>query len=291
MGRADLHLHTTASDGSCEPEEIPDLVRSHHLETISITDHDTLGGYDRVAGLLDSDSELTLVPGIEFTATVPGRQIHVLAYDFDPDSSRIRALVRRQIDARSERMEKILHLLSKQGVDVSLAEVEAQARSRVVGRPHLARALVRKRVVATVGEAFMRHLSGRRIESIETDFVRLEELTRTVAEAGGVSVLAHPGPLYEQEEILDYLEVGLDGIEVMHPSHDFEQQKRFRELARSRHLLMTGGSDFHGSPDKYSPWLGVVTIGSSHVASLRRLARQRKSWTEENGSSNETSRG
>lgn len=289
MGRADLHIHTTASDGSCDPEEIPDLVRSHHLETISITDHDTLGGYDRVSRILDSDSGLTLVPGVEFTATVPGRQIHVLAYDFDPDSAHIRTLVRRQIHARSERMEEILVLLSKQGVDVTLEEVQAQARSRVVGRPHLARALVRKRVVSTVGEAFMRHLSGRKIDAIETDFVRLEELAKSIVEAGGVTVLAHPGPLYDQNEIIDYLESGLDGIEVIHPSHDFEQQKRFRELARSRHLLMTGGSDFHGSSGKYAPWLGVVTIGSNHVASLRRLARQRKSWNKENGDSDETS--
>ncbi|MEX0594111.1 MAG: PHP domain-containing protein [Balneolaceae bacterium] len=289
MGRADLHLHTTASDGSCEPEEIPDLVRSHHLETLSITDHDTLSGYDRVAHLLGSDSDLTLIPGVEFTATVPGRQIHVLAYDFDPDSNRIRSLIRRQIDARSNRMEEILGLLSKQGIEVTLEEVQAQARSRVVGRPHLAQALVRKRVVATVGEAFMRHLSGQVIDSIKTDFVELEELTNCVAEAGGVTSLAHPGPLYDQNEVIEYMEVGLDGIEVIHPSHDFEQQKRFRELARERRVLETGGSDFHGSSNTYAPWLGVVTIGSGHVASLRRLARQRKSWKKEKGGSHETS--
>lgn len=288
MGRADLHLHTTASDGSCEPEEIPSLVRSHHLETISITDHDTLGGYDRVVDVLGPSSGLTLIPGVEFTATVPGRQIHILAYDFDPDSPRIRSLVRRQIDARSERMEEILSLLSRQGIDVTLEEVQAQARSRVVGRPHLARALVRKRVVASVNEAFMRYLSGKRIDEIETDFVGLEELVRSVSKSGGVTVLAHPGPLYDQEETLGYLDSGLDGIEVLHPSHDFEQQKQYRELARSRHLLETGGSDFHGSSSKYAPWLGVVTIGPNHVASLRRLARQRKSRDEKNENRNET---
>lgn len=278
MGKADLHLHTTASDGQSEPEEIPALARAHHLEIISVTDHDTLGGYDRIAEQLESDSELTLIPGVEFTTRVPGRQIHILAYDFDPDSTTIRQLLSRQVRARSDRMEQILGILTRQGVEVSLAEVQAQARSRVVGRPHLAKAMVRKRIVSTVNEAFMRFLSDDRINAVETDFVELDELARVISSVGGVTVLAHPGPLYEQHEIEYFLDQGLDGIEVIHPSHDFEQQKRFRELAKARHLLETGGSDFHGASDRYAPWLGVVTIGSRHVASLRRLARQRKEW-------------
>ncbi len=276
MGKADLHIHTTASDGTCAPGEIVELARSKSLNTIAITDHDSIDGYLEARKSAEEHS-VRLIPGVEITAHYAGKEIHVLGYNFDPYKNEFIQFLKKQRMARLNRMEQILdHLRSKQGIDITIDEVKAQAKSTNVGRPHVAQIMIKKKVVASIAEAFIRYLGLPLIEKIKISYAGLEEVIEKISEAGGASSLAHPGPLYTMDEVEEYLDYGLDGIECMHPGHSFEEQKKFISLAQARDLLITGGSDFHGNGREYDPYFGIVTLSEKYVAGIDRMTRQRK---------------
>lgn len=284
MGKADLHIHTTASDGLCEPVDIIRLAADHSLSTIAITDHDTIDGYLSVKSKAKSTA-IQLLCGAEFTVQQSGRTIHVLAYGFNPEDPNVVSLLKTQRIARLKRMEQILETLRiRDGIGLEMDEVKAQARNNIVGRPHVAKVLIRKKIVSTVKEAFIRYLGQPYIEELDTRYVSVETLVQVVSGAGGVTSLAHPGPLYSVNEVEELMDTGIDGIECIHPAHNFNQQKRFSLLAERRHLLITGGSDFHGSGEEYAPWFGVVTIGEKRVEAVRRVAENRKRYTKSRGS-------
>lgn len=276
MGKADLHIHTTASDGSCEPEQIIELAISKSLNTISITDHDSIDGYFKA---LSSAGKypVRLIPGVELTALFKGKEIHILGYNFDTANSEFTRLLKKQRTARLERMAQILaYLRKKKGIEITLDEVKAQAKNNNVGRPHLAHILVKKKIVASIAEAFIRYLGASLIDHIEITYADLEDVVEKVAGAGGATSLAHPGPIYTMNEVQNYLETGLDGIECIHPGHNFEDQKKFTRLAEDKNLLITGGSDFHGTGREYDPYLGIMTLSEKRVAKLDRLTDRRK---------------
>jgi len=276
LGKADLHIHTTASDGTCAPGEIVELARSKSLNTIAITDHDSIDGYLEARKSAEEHS-VRLIPGVEITAHYAGKEIHVLGYNFDPYKNEFIQFLKKQRMARLNRMEQILdHLRSKQGIDITIDEVKAQAKSTNVGRPHVAQIMIKKKVVASIAEAFIRYLGLPLIEKIKISYAGLEEVIEKISEAGGASSLAHPGPLYTMDEVEEYLDYGLDGIECMHPGHSFEEQKKFISLAQARDLLITGGSDFHGNGREYDPYFGIVTLSEKYVAGIDRMTRQRK---------------
>lgn len=276
MGKADLHIHTTASDGSCDPVEIIQLASSKSLNTISITDHDTIDGY--LAAVDEARKfAIRLIPGVEITAYQNRKEIHILAYDFNPLDISFRNFLTSQRKARLERMERILHYLrSSQGIDLSLDEVKAQARSTNVGRPHLAQILVRKKYVASIAEAFIRYLGSPMLDNIEIEYAGIEHVIEVVDRAAGATVLAHPGAVYNMAETEEYLNFGLDGIECIHPSHSYSEQKQFIELAEKNNLLITGGSDFHGTGREYDPFLGIVTISEQKLNRLQTMTGNRK---------------
>ncbi|MEX0890329.1 MAG: PHP domain-containing protein [Balneolaceae bacterium] len=284
MGKADLHIHTTASDGLCKPVDILRLAADHSLSAIAITDHDTIDGYLNVRSKAKSTA-VELICGAEFTVQQAGRTIHVLSYEFDPADPNVVNLLQIQRTARLQRMEQILeNLRVREGIGLDMDEVKAQARNNIVGRPHVAKVLIRKKIVSSVKEAFIRYLGQPYIEELDTRYVSVETLVKVVSGAGGVTSLAHPGPLYSAKEVEELIDTGIDGIECIHPAHNFNQQKRFSLLAERRHLLVTGGSDFHGSGEEYAPWFGVVTIGEKRVEAVRRVARNRKRYTNNRGS-------
>lgn len=276
MGKADLHTHTTASDGTLPPGELIALAKAKGLNTLSITDHDTIKGYlsvkEKAAGM-----GIDLIPGVEITALWNEREIHVLAYGFDDEDADFLQMLRKQRRARILRMESIVRQLQKQGLDVELDEVRAEAGTGNIGRPHAATVLINKGYVASVAEAFIRYLASEKLTSVQTEYITIEDVVKLTQAAGGVLSLAHPGPLYSQKEIDTLLSFGLDGIECIHPSHNFNVQRTFTDMAKSRHLLVTGGSDFHGSrKSDYNPYFGVVTIGEEFTGSIKRMAARRK---------------
>ena len=174
-------------------------------------------------------------------------------------------------------MRKIVELLKREGIDIEYDEVWAESGSRNIGRPHAASVLIQKGYVSSVSEAFIRYLSAEKINEIKTGYATLDEVIETTRKAGGVLSIAHPGRLYDDKEMQELIESGIDGIECIHPSHRFSVQKKFTDLARKNNMLITGGSDFHGKKrSEYDPFLGVVTIGEQHIAALKHTANSRK---------------
>lgn len=275
MGKADLHIHTTASDGAYTPKNLLKYAKEKGLETISITDHDTIKGY--LAGKpVAEELGIELLAGVENTVIWKGREVHLLAYCFDEEDSALLSLLHKQSSARKKRMEVIVDKLREQGVDINVDEVKAEARSGNIGRPHAAEVLISKGYVATVNEAFIRYLSFDKLDEVKTEYATIDEVVAIFKDAGGVLSLAHPGPLYSGKEVEELVSLGIDGIECIHPSHRYKVQRAFTQMASEKGLLVTGGSDFHGKgTSEYDPYFGIVTVGEQHVASLKRLAKRR----------------
>ncbi|MCC5907348.1 MAG: PHP domain-containing protein [Balneolaceae bacterium] len=276
MGKADLHIHSSASDGQLNPAELLRKVKSKNISTVSITDHDTIKGYLE-AKKIAPELGIELIPGVEITSLWNGREIHLLAYNFRDDDEDFLLLLNRHKVARRKRMHSIVDQLNKNGVDIDYDEIRAESRSGNIGRPHAATVLINKGYVASVPEAFIRYLSAEKIATIKTNYAGIDEVVAATKSAGGIISLAHPGPLYSDDDLDQLLSFGLDGIECIHPSHRFAVQKKFTSLAKTRNLLITGGSDYHGTgKSEYDPFLGIVTVSLRHVDALKRTSLNRK---------------
>lgn len=276
MAKADLHIHTLASDGHMSPEDVVRQAIKHKLDIIAITDHDTLNGYRKARKIADRTEEIRLLSGAEITADFNDRECHLLAYCFDPDHPAILKLARDHYHSRINRAKWIIDQLSQKGFDIDIGEVKAEARGGNIGRPHIAAVLLDKGYVGTFKEAFIRYLSDQKLGTIYNEYYSHHKVIETVKEAGGAAVIAHPGRLYTKKELEQLAEDGVDGIEAIHPSHDYETQKRIEKFAGRHKLLITGGSDFHGGTKKYQKYFGIVTINTKYVSRLLKLTDQRK---------------
>lgn len=258
-----------------QPDDIVRFALKHKLEVISITDHDTLKGYHQ-AKKAARDTQLTLLPGVEITADFEGRECHLLAYCFDPGHTTIKTLIKNHYQSRLARAQWIIEQLSQQGLEVDIDEVRAETRGGNIGRPHIASVLVNKGYVASFKEAFIRYLSDQQLGAIYNQYHTHHEVVEMVKKAGGAVVIAHPGKLYSDIELQKLIDAGVDGIEVIHPSHKYEIQQRIELVAKKHQLLQTGGSDFHGGSKTYQKFFGVITIRTQWVNRLVQLTDQRK---------------
>lgn len=275
MGKADLHIHTTASDGNSTPTEIVKLAVEQNLEVISITDHDSIAGLEEAIDAADG-MDIEVIPGTEITAAYGEREAHLLAYGFDSENTNFRKLMRGHRRARVDRGKWILEELSREGFELHIDEVRAEANGSNIGRPHIAAVMVNKGYVASFKEAFIRYLSNQQLGVIPSDYFSHHEVIETVKSAGGATVIAHPGQMYSEKDLEDLVKAGVDGIEVIHPSHNYELQKKMESFAKQHNLLATGGSDFHGKSQDYQKYFGVVTISTDKVNRMKRMINQRK---------------
>lgn len=273
----DLHTHTTASDGSLTPEALLDAARIAGLRVLSITDHDTTAGFEAVVDAAVR-AGLELVPGIEISAVADGRDVHVLGYFIDPSSSRLRTFLERQRSDRIRRMEEMTQRLAALGCPISADAMLATAASgRSVGRPQIAAALVDAGYVRTRDEAFERFLEHGGPAYVPRRGAPPEEVVAIVHAAGGLASLAHPGVTKRDDRIDALAAAGLDALEARHSDHDVATEQRYRDLARDRGLLVTGGSDFHGEGGHRAPRLGVVSIPDEDYAAFRHAWTDRRS--------------
>lgn len=284
MGKADLHLHTLYSDGYCDPETLVKTAHDKGLEAISVTDHDSMNAYSELITAC-RDLRLMLVPGAEMTALhsykdpmteePAQKEVHLLAYGLDPQNEDVQRLIILQKKARKDRIKAILNLLRSKGIELTMEDILAESMKGNPGRPHIAKALIRSRFASSVADAFIRYIGNDQIKGIEKNYLHLQEMISQVQTLGGVAILAHPGALYSLSELHLFIEMGLDGLEVIHPSHPYAIQKQLSELADSRHLLQTGGSDFHGPLKSYEPWFGTVTLSMQRLSLLQNaISRQ-----------------
>jgi 3',5'-nucleoside bisphosphate phosphatase len=268
--RADLHSHSTASDGTCTPAEVMRAARATGLDVIALTDHDTVAGHARAREALPSG--LTLLPGMELSCRLDGHSVHMLAYLFDPAHAELAAECQAIIASRDSRARAIVQRLQDLGTGVTWEQVAAIAGGGVIGRPHIARAMAAAGVIADPRDAFGPQWIGpggrAHVTRYALDPLRAITLIRA---AGGVSVLAHPrgstrGWMIPDEKIAGLAAVGLTGIEVRHPDHDHAQREHLRTLAAALGLVASGGSDDHGELTGYR--IGCETTAADQYERL-----------------------
>lgn len=255
-GPVDLHAHTDRSDGVHSPAALVRMAAEAGLSVLAVTDHDTVAGLPEAAAAA-RQLGVTIVPGVEIGVQEEGRDVHLLAYFIDPGDEPLGALLADLRRARQLRLAGMLRRLRRLGLPVTAREVRARApRGGPVGRPHLAEALVARGWVAQAEDAFRYWISTEGPAYLPNRTPPAETVLRTILEAGGVPVLAHPG-IYPWRRFLDrYVAAGLMGLEVCHPRHDRATAARLKREARARGLLETGGSDYHGRN------AGEVPLGS-----------------------------
>jgi predicted metal-dependent phosphoesterase TrpH len=247
----DLHTHTTASDGTLTPTQLVELARQNDLKAIAVTDHDTIDG---VAEAQRAGERLgvEVVPGIEISGIWPSGTLHILGYLVDIGSPALTATLKTFRGARDDRNPKILAKLNALGMPLDMEEVRARAGGSVVGRPHIAQAMIARGYVKTVREAFDKYLGDNGAAFVDKELVPPADAIAMIHEAGGLAVLAHPRWLkWQDERELDWFVMklkhdGIDGIECYHSDHDRSDEEMYERFARRYDLLITGGSDFHG---------------------------------------------
>jgi predicted metal-dependent phosphoesterase TrpH len=271
----DLHLHTSASDGLLSPAELVDRVAAAGVSTCSVTDHDTVAGLDAAAAA-SAARGLRFLPGIEITAVADGRDVHMLGYGFDPASAPLASFLIAQREERRLRVQRLFGRLAALDMPVDEAQVLAAAHGRVIGRPHVARAMVAAGYVATVTEAFERWLGSGQPAFVPRSGAAPEEVVALVQRAGGLAAMAHPGLTKRDALIPGLVAAGLDAIEVWHSEHDDRETARYRALAAEHGLLMTGGSDFHGDLADRVCRLGAIGVpDDAFDALMARLSARR----------------
>ncbi|NLC76098.1 MAG: PHP domain-containing protein [Clostridia bacterium] len=262
----DLHTHTTASDGTLRPRELVKLAGKHGLKGLAITDHDTVDGIPEglVAG---RDYQVEVLPGVELSTSFGGHEVHILGYLIDWKADGLREALATMTEQRLNRAEKILSRLSRLGLPLDFGEVQRIAGDGVIGRPHLAAAMVKRGYVQDVREAFSRFLGKGAPAYVAREKLTLEEAIRLLTDAGGVPVLAHPGLIGDARLIVSIIERGIKGIEVYYPEHTPDQRQYYLRLCQSYRLIATGGSDYHGAVRNVK--LGYCAVDFQTVKQLR----------------------
>ena len=250
MDKIDMHVHTTASDGTVSPKYVVSLAAMQGLKAIAITDHDTMAGIDE-AGQAGELMGVTIIPGIEISTDYQGRDVHVLGYFLDEHSETLEQYEAWTREKRRERNEKILERLRKKGFDITQKQLEDENPGAVLGRPHIARKLVELGAAENVQEAFRKYLSKGRSCYVERERIPFQDAARLIKKCGGVAVLAHPLQYGFGKNELDTLvktaaQCGFSGMEIYYTGYTQGDQKKLFDLAEKYTLLPTGGSDFHG---------------------------------------------
>ena len=265
---ADLHLHTTFSDGTDSPERVVELARQAGLSAIAITDHDNTEAIP-IARPVAERHGIELLTGIEMSASAEGEEVHVLGFLFDPGHPGLVQHLKEQQARRVERVHEMVKRLARVGVRIEAEEVFRLAGQGTVGRPHVARVLHAHGYIASPSEAFTKYIGPKNPGFVPGSPLPPVQVIRVIREAGGVPVLAHPVYLKRDPLIEGFVKDGLVGLEVYHSGHTPEMVQRYDRLADRLALLKTGGSDYHGDAKEGSP-VGAVKVPYALVEALKR---------------------
>jgi hypothetical protein len=279
MSRLDLHLHTTHSDGSFTPAEVLTLAHKAGVTALAITDHDITTGIPE-ATLLGTQLGIEVIPGIEISSTSGDSELHILGYFLDWQDARLNDRLAGLRASRHRRNPQIIERLRDAGIDITYDEVRALAGTESVGRPHIARVLMDKKIVASAKEAFDRFLANGKPAYVPRDLPSPAEAIQWIKAAKGLAVLAHPTWVKTPEgTLMDLVRqlkaAGLDGVEVHYSTHTARQTREYLSLANQLGLLVTGGSDFHGltKPDiEVGIGKGTLHIPGSLLPKLKQAA-------------------
>ncbi|WP_454065041.1 PHP domain-containing protein [Candidatus Nitrospira salsa] len=251
MRRIDLHLHSTYSDGSLSPTDLVKLAHHAQVGVLSLTDHDTTDGITE-ASEAASSYDIEVIPGVEVSSLYRGKETHILGYFVNHENPQFQQHLTFLRQSRHERIPKIIDKLKSLGVTISYEDVKAVAGRGSIGRPHVARVLLKKHYVPTIEQAFSRYLKEGSTAYVARQLPDAQEAIRWIRDAGGVASLAHPSwvrnSLSELQVACQELKtLGLQAIEVYYSAHSSRQTSEYLNLAHRLDLVVTGGSDFHGS--------------------------------------------
>ncbi|MBI3320968.1 MAG: PHP domain-containing protein [Candidatus Omnitrophica bacterium] len=264
---ADLHLHTTFSDGTDSPERVVELAHQAGLAAIAITDHDNVEAIP-IAQTVAAGCGIELLPGIEMSSSAEGEEVHVLGFLFDPGHPALVQHLKEQQARRVARVHEMVKRLAGVGVRIEAEEVFRVAGPGTVGRPHVARVLLAHGYISSLAEAFAKYLGPENPGFVPGSPLPPAQVIRIIRGAGGVPVLAHPVYLNRDTLIEGFVHDGLVGLEVYHSGHAPETVQRYERLAESLKLLKTGGSDYHGDSKEGLP-VGAVTVPYALVEALK----------------------
>lgn len=271
----DLHMHTVFSDGSVMPEDLVQLALDNKLEAIAITDHDTTQSL-AYAQKAAEGKELEIIPGIEINTVWKEKEIHILGYYIDPEEPSLQEVIAAHRDSRVIQMQEMAQKLrSRARLNISYEDIIRQASDTgTIGRPHVAKAIVEKGGATNISQAFSKYLNPKSDTYVRRKTVPPHEAVEAIYESGGIAVIAHPGDMEIVEELAeDLMNYGLRGLEAYHRSHSPALIEFHCSLAEKLGLIVTGGTDFHGTVDAYSKALERVHMPP---AVYRELHAERK---------------
>ncbi len=265
--RADLHSHTTFSDGTSSPAELVAQAVAAKLAAIAVTDHDCVDGV--APAVAEARGRLEVIAGVELTVAFRSVELHILGLFVDPASPAIQERLAKFRTARKTRLAQMIERLKAFDVSMTLEEVLQLSLHGAAGRPHLAQALVRRGYVKTPEEAFERFLGDHAPCFVKGATMTPAMAAALIRDAGGVSALAHPARFVPDVWLPELIAAGIQGIEAYHPDHSAATAERYRQYADAHGLLVTGGSDAHGTWKTKGPAIGSVTVPYTDVERLK----------------------
>jgi predicted metal-dependent phosphoesterase TrpH len=267
--KIDLHMHTTYSDGAFSPTELVLKAKKVGLDVISITDHDSVNGL-KEAMAVGKEIGVEVIPGLEISTDLDEKEIHLLAYFIDIDNDELQKYLSFFRDERLHRAKRIVQKLRNLGLSITIDDVMDHAQNSAIGRPHIANAMVNLGLINNYYEAFEKYIGDYGPAFERKIHVSPQSATKLISDAGGLSFIAHPG--YVKESILiDLIKAGIDGIEVIHPSHSENQINFYRGIVNQYCLLEVGGSDFHGGKKEDGDSLGKYLISPNNLEAMRNM--------------------
>ena len=274
MGQADLHIHSTASDGRLTPAEVVKEAAERGLKFLALTDHDTVEGIAPAKAAAKSFPNLKLIPGVEISTDIPDGEVHVLGYFIDYTDRELGAKLDRFRNSRLNRARGMVAKLDKLGIHLEWTRVQQIAGASVMGRPHIAQAMLEKGYIDTFKQAFTDYISRDGPAYVEREKVTPAEAVALIIKARGLAVLAHPFTAGDPEAItIELKSAGLAGIEVYYDGYSEEEIDLLVKLAQKHHLIATGGSDYHGL-DSSETAIGGIDLPLASVEKL--IAKAKK---------------
>jgi predicted metal-dependent phosphoesterase TrpH len=276
VGQADLHIHSTASDGKLTPADVVLEAARRGLSFIALTDHDSIDGIASAEAAASAFPQLKVIPGVEISTEVAQGEVHVLGYFIDYTNPEFNAALDRFKNSRLQRGQKMVAKLEKLGIHLDWQRVMEIAGGSTIGRPHVAQAMMEKGYVTSFKQAFTEYLAHNRPAYVERDKMTPQEAAALIIKAEGLPVLAHPLTLPDPEALIAELKAGgLVGLEAYYDGYTPEEVGRLLTLADKYQLIATGGSDYHGIEDTETA-IGDSGLPLEAVEKLIALAKERK---------------
>lgn len=267
----DLHVHTNYSDGLFNPATVVQKAVERKISGIAITDHDSIEGIEEAILESKKHNNIEIIPGIEFGCVYKNEEVHILGLFINYKDREIINKTKILKDERKKRGLRMIQLIKDLGMRITIEDVMKFSRDDFIGRPHIARALMKAGYVDNIQEAFNRYLGRGKPAYSERFTFSIEEVIRLIGNLGGVSSLAHPG-LLENTAIIDYcISKGIQGIECEHSKHSPLKTKSFKKIAKANNLLITGGSDCHGDKTGGELLLGKFGVGEEEILKIKEV--------------------